>query len=570
MEIKSKNQLGISWASELEKKLKWLLLFRLIIFVVIFIAIFFLFPQYSNLFRLMIFYGVVSLGYLGSLYFWKITRRKPGFEFIYAIQLISEIGLEAAIVHYSGGLGSLLTILFALTIFSAAFIYRLAGTVIIATIAVAAYITIVYLELRGIIHPIRTPTSNLLYSNMDMAYAAGYIQICFLYIIAFVSGYMSQKIGTHLGELEEARKKLERIKLDTDQILQCMRSGLITVDHEGKIIYFNEAASRILQLPGESVMGTSPAESFPKRLASLSEYIKKALSSTAFGNREEMTIESEYGQPIPILLVASSLRVEGKPSGVIVVFEDVTEEKKKELLLREMEKLASLGSLSARLAHELRNPISVIRGSAEMLEKEVKSGNTSQRLTNLIMRESDRLTSILEEFLAFARLKEASQEPARMELINVRKLVDESWEIVRMGLEHPEDIAFENSIPSDLKVLGRKEQLLRMFINFLQNSVEAMGEIGGKISVSMGRVVRSPYGKDELLTGISIRDTGEGIKTEDLQKIFEPFFTTKVKGVGLGLAIVQGIVNQHGGFIEVKSEWGYGTEFIVYLPCERE
>ncbi len=568
MTKKKKKVVPSNWRIELERKIKWLLIFRLVIIVLIFGAVFLFLPRYRTLFKLMVLYGAVTLGYLGALYYWRLTRREVSFKFLYGVQLLFEIMVEGAIIHYSGGEASIFTFLFALTILSAAFVYQMGETLITATVAIFTYLSIAYLEYHGIIPPIQSPATQMIYSNSDMAFSVAYMQVSFLYIVAFLSGYMAQKIGAHLGEIEETRKELERVQWNTDQILQHMRSGLVTVDETGTIIYYNEAAARILQLPSDKVMGNNFQKNFPARLKNLTNILKNALPTSTIGHRSETTIENRYGQQIPIAIVVNTLRADGGIGGAIVLFEDITEDKKKEELLQQMEKLAAIGELSARLAHELRNPLAAIRGGVEMMKNEMKSAKLDDRIADLIIRESDKLTQILEEFLTFARLKELPPEQFRVETIDVADLIAQSAESSLAAAGFVENIELKVNIPKDFKVLGRKDQLIRVFQNIIMNAIDSIGEEGGKITISAGQKIRSLFNQEEL-AGISIKDSGYGISKENLSKIFDPFFTTKPKGVGLGLSIVQGIVNQHGGFIEVKSEENEYTEFIIYLPVAK-
>ncbi len=553
---------------ELEGKIKWLLISRLAMIVLLFGAVFLFLTHYRPLLELMILYGVVTLGYLGALYYWRFTRREVSFKFLYGVQLLFEIMVEGAIIHYSGGEASILTFLFALTILSAAFVYRMSETVITATVAVFTYLSIAYFEYNGIIPPIQSPATQMIYSNSDMAFAVAYMQVCFLYIIAFLSGYMAQKIGAHLGEIEETRKELARVQWNTDQILQHMRSGLVTVNENGTIIYYNEAAARILQLPSDKVMGQNFQDDFPARLKNLTNILKNALSTSTIGNRSETTIENRYGQQIPIAIVVNTLRTDDGIGGAIVLFEDITEDKKKEELLQQMEKLAAIGELSARLAHELRNPLAAIRGGVEMMKNEMKTAKLDEKIADLIIRESDKLTQILEEFLTFARLKELPPEQFRVENIQLANLISQSTQTSLAAASFPNNIEIKINIPENIEIIGRKDQLIRVFQNIVTNAIESIGTETGKITISTGQKIRSLFNREELV-GISIKDSGSGVSKENLSKIFDPFFTTKIKGVGLGLSIVQGIVNQHGGFIEVKSEPDKFTEFIIYLPVAK-
>jgi two-component system sensor histidine kinase HydH len=223
--------------------------------------------------------------------------------------------------------------------------------------------------------------------------------------------------------------------------------------------------------------------------------------------------------------------------------------------VRRSERLAALGQLSAGLAHELRNPLGVIRGSAELVAKNVTAENAVVReMSGLIAGEVDRTNALVTRFLEFARPSALRRSKA-----DLRAVIEQAWEEVRRSVPNLDSrCRFESDFSPDLKPFSLDEQLLeRVFFNLLLNAVQAMPE-GGTLRVT----ARAQNGTAEA----EISDTGAGIARENLESIFNPFFTTKQDGVGLGLAIVSKIVDDHGGKISVASEPGRGTTFRVTLP----
>ena len=231
------------WRVEFHRKLKWLLIFRFLIILILFIAIILFFPESKEIRILLVLYGVVTLGYLGSLYYWDIVRKELNFKFLYSIEIFFELLVETGLVHMTGGGGSPLVLLYALTILSSAFVFQLLGTVMTATAATLFYALMLYFEFTGIIPRPGTALSELILSSKETLFYMAYVQSCFLYMVAFLSGYLSQKLRMHLDKLEETKLELERVKWNTDQILQHMRSGLMTIDEDGNVVYFNNAAS---------------------------------------------------------------------------------------------------------------------------------------------------------------------------------------------------------------------------------------------------------------------------------------------------------------------------------------
>ena len=223
--------------------------------------------------------------------------------------------------------------------------------------------------------------------------------------------------------------------------------------------------------------------------------------------------------------------------------------------VRRSERLAALGQLSAGLAHELRNPLGVIRGSAELVSKNVSSENAVTReMAALIAGEVDRTNALVTRFLEFAR-------PFALHRIkaDLRTVIERAWDDVRRGLPTAQNsYRLETDSSADVSPFYFDAQLMeRVFFNLLQNAVQAMPD-GGALQVSTRR--------RDIVAEAEVTDTGTGIAPENLESIFNPFFTTKQDGVGLGLAIVSKIVDDHGGKITVSSEPGRGTTFKVSLP----
>ncbi|MFP5212161.1 MAG: two-component system sensor histidine kinase NtrB [Acidobacteriota bacterium] len=235
------------------------------------------------------------------------------------------------------------------------------------------------------------------------------------------------------------------------------------------------------------------------------------------------------------------------------------ERKKLEEQLEQAERLAALGEMVAGVSHEIRNPLGIIRTTAELLYKRIES-DRQKRLSSIIVEEASRLNDILTEFLDFARPKTLRPSRCRIEAVLDRNLQVLEAECQRLG------VAIErNYLPTPMEVDADCDLLYRAFVNLLANAVQAMPE-GGRLRLSTG-LLNGKHGPPQL--EIRIGDTGPGIPAEIRKKIFNPFFTTREKGTGLGLAIVQSIVDSHGGDIEVESKPGEGTTMILRLPLEQ-
>ncbi|HUK31381.1 MAG TPA: ATP-binding protein [Candidatus Acidoferrum sp.] len=229
---------------------------------------------------------------------------------------------------------------------------------------------------------------------------------------------------------------------------------------------------------------------------------------------------------------------------------------------RRSERLAALGQMSAGLAHEIRNPLGVIRGSAEMLNQKLQQANPlASELAGYILSETNRLSSLVARFLDFAR--PMSLELAPGDLVEV---TDRALDAARA--QRPDaKIEVERVYAKGLPPVPMDDRLCeQVFVNLALNAYDAMEEAGGKLRVEISRAQRAGTAGVEVI----FRDSGPGIPPELSQQIFNPFFTTKKTGVGLGLAIVSKIVDEHHGSLRVESEPGQGATFRVFFPAEEQ
>lgn len=232
----------------------------------------------------------------------------------------------------------------------------------------------------------------------------------------------------------------------------------------------------------------------------------------------------------------------------------MAEKRELEEQVRRADKLAALGELVSGVAHEIRNPLGILRTTAQVMEKEYAGDPNALEYVGVIKEEADRINRVIKDFLGFAR-------PARMQFeeLDVPAALDEVAGLVsRYAAEHKVNITIEAE-PDLPAVMADAHSLKQAFINLIFNAVEAMGE-GGDLGIRVW--LNGAY------LAITFADTGPGIRPEHRKKIFDPFFTTKETGTGLGLAVVHRIMDAHGGYIEVESEVGRGTEITLNLPLE--
>jgi PAS domain S-box-containing protein len=240
----------------------------------------------------------------------------------------------------------------------------------------------------------------------------------------------------------------------------------------------------------------------------------------------------------------------------LVSITDVTELRQLQSRLARSEQLAAIGELSASIAHEIRNPLGAINTSVEVLRNSLKLSGEDGDLMQIIMEETQRLDRIIKDFLHFARM-----DCARLQPVVLNQIIRDTLFLFKGSLHN--QIKVQTNLDEELpNIFGDADQLRQVVINMIVNSMEAMPQ-GGLLSVRSKMVNVEP---GALFVQLLIQDSGQGIESNHLKKIFKPFFSTKAKGGGMGLAICERIVQNHGGGIEVTSEVGTGTTFIITLP----
>jgi two-component system sensor histidine kinase AtoS len=366
--------------------------------------------------------------------------------------------------------------------------------------------------------------------------------------------HMIEQIRLHRKELEDHLRQITSLKAYNDHILSSMTNGLITINMDGKIVTLNEMAERILKKDREKMEGSflekSLGESHPLFLL-----LNGTLSSGKGIFHSEIELK-ENGEVLYLTVSTSPLTDgEGKKIGVLAVFEDITGLKALEEKLRQADRLAALGTLSAGLAHEVKNPLSAIKTFVQLLPKKLENPSFMEKFNITVPREIDRINHLVEDLLELTRRRVRPFAALDVNAL-ILQVVDLHGEEMKK-----KQIFFDDHLDKTLpQIQGDAEMLYRAFSNLVINAIQAMPN-GGSLRISS--VLRdSEY--PELR--ITFSDTGMGMDAETAKNIFNPFFTTKDKGVGLGMALTRKIIEDHQGTIEVTSEKEKGTIFILRIP----
>ncbi len=351
------------------------------------------------------------------------------------------------------------------------------------------------------------------------------------------------------------QKALDSITTYANQVVENMPSGLLSIDPDGNIVTLNNRAKEILAIKGD----LTAREEIKKNLLPLFEPIRSALKEKTPVLEHEVEFPVQKGKSIPLSMSAAPLISEtGEDLGTVIILRDLREIKDLQEKIQRSERLAGLGSLAAGMAHEIRNPLSSIKGFAQYFLKKNPPGSEGQKYSQVIIQEVERLNRVISNLLDFARPKDPIKALVSMtEIIrHTIKLIQD--EATAKGIQVKTEI--EEGLPH--LVLDR-DQITQVLLNMALNGLDALKD-GGILWI------RSFINKEIKVLVVEIEDNGPGMSEEDLSKIFDPFYTTKRKGTGLGLAIAYRIIEKHRGTLTVKSTLGSGSVFRIELPLSLE
>lgn len=530
--------------------LRWVYVGRLAIATSIFIAAIFRWGDARPVDTLVatLAFAVALVFTVGSWVYAEIQSKPVGTQFLY-IQTVVDLALVTAVVHVTGGSASGFAALYILVIAAAVLLLPIGGGLLVAALGNAVYF------------------ADVLWAHSTTMNAGVWLQLGVFGIVALGTGAIAGRLREAGVGREELGAELVRVRLEAADILRNIRSGIITVDIEGRLMYANPAASLLLGFDLQESLGR-PVLSL---IGAAAPDLSVALARTAHARERIVRAEGELttgGRRVPIGVTTTYADDAGRAGlTATAIFSDISDQKRSELLHLRAERLEAVAELSASLAHEIRNPLASIRSAVEQLSRIPTASDDERTLASLIVRESDRLTRLLSEFLDFARVRVARID--RIDLAAVARAA------VNLASAHPDRAAgvkVECHVPDDPLLIDGDEDLLhRAVFNLALNAVQAASARGdgGLVRIDVGRLHHGqlPRGISFAQEGASIRvsDDGAGIPAEVRNTLFEPFITTKSGGSGLGLPVVHRAVEAHRGIVLVDSD-ARGTRFTVLLP----
>ncbi|HYK87351.1 MAG TPA: ATP-binding protein [Acidobacteriota bacterium] len=470
------------------------------------------------------------------------------------IQLYAQIGIDlvvtTVVVAHTRGIESAFVSFYILIIIYCSLMLGRNGGMVGAALSTILYAGMVMANRLGflVLGGIRIQADNAAFRIS--AHSLGF------YAVAFLGTYLSRRLHAVQKELQEKIYTLEQLQRLNENIVSSIRSGLITTDLQGRVAVFNKAAEELSHRENSEVLG-KPVQSLIGM-----DLWTRILNNNFFKNARPLRYEEWVtlaGGAKHYLGFSVSPLLDRKHDlvGYILSFQDLTEIKRLEEEVRLKDRMAAVGRMAAGLAHEIRNPLTSMRGSVEILRSHVSLPSTDERLLDILIRESDRLNNFVEDFLMLARPGKYAK--SSVELVSLLRdsasLLQNNPEVrdkydVRLRLES-----------SQIQILGNADQLKQVFWNLAQNALRAMPG-GGTLTISARPV---PGGGAKII----FEDVGVGMSPEEQEQLFQPFHSGFQGGTGLGLSIVFQIMEDHGGKISFDSEKGKGTKVILTFPAHK-
>jgi two-component system sensor histidine kinase PilS (NtrC family) len=567
----------------LERRLRWLIFFRVVIAtfllgITTFIRIKETEPSLQAVLAPV--YFIIALTYLLSFAYLFIPKIIKNIRLNIYIQSLSDISLITGLVYATGGIKSIYSVFYPLVIIYSVLFLAGRGGLISASVSSIFYGLLLDLEYYGLIQPIYT-------WDYDYNYEAGYIfsrifiHIIFFYIIALLTSFAVKREKMAKDLLAEKENAFDQLDLLHRSIIESVDTGILTVDLNGNIKSYNKGA--------EEITGLLRSEIINQKIDNVLPVLSKMLNKE---NQRKQGSRFEVADSGKIMGCSVSPLVDGdrEKIGNILIFQDLTVIKEMEGQIEKNKRLAFVGEMAAGLAHEIRNPLASISGPIQMLSKDLRLAETDRKLMQIILRGKDRLEVFVKDFLLLARPKHSERKD-----IDVKAIIDDVLESLRFSPEWCENIEVTRDLCNQSSIYGNRAEIRQVIWNMISNAVQAMPE-GGRLKIEttpcppltegksppipplakgksfpippLAKGGKGGFSDTKQYVEIRISDSGCGIEEKDQDRVFEPFYTTKENGTGLGMAIVNRIVESHMGKIRIESKPGKGTDCIVLLPIK--
>lgn len=347
---------------------------------------------------------------------------------------------------------------------------------------------------------------------------------------------------------------MQEVMAYVDETYNALPTGIISINNIGEITTFNSTAEELTGLSASELVGINIDNPTPPQVKKLINELKRCISRGSLKLKTITDIKNLAGDVIPVeYSINIQFGLRNEVIGAICVFRKIDDIRSFEESANRVKTMEALGEIAASMAHEIKNPLTSIRGNAQYLDFMLKEEGLSYDEVDIILHETDRLTTMLNRFLTFARPK-----LPELEKVNLNEIME--YVTVLVDRDKPDNITIKKNFDKIPPVMADKEMFESVFLNLLLNAVQAIPE-GGTV------VMKTHYDKKRNMVCATVRDNGSGIPPDISEKIFDPFFTTKDTGTGMGLPIASRIIEMHRGIMEVESIEGEMTEFRIMLQA---
>ena len=519
--------------------LAWLVRVRILILTII-LGIELAIAQFTSVsFPIRLFVGTILLAYAVSFLYLALLKIGNKLQLQSALQIASDLVFVSLLVYITGGVDSSLNFLYPLVIIVASILMRRVWGYLTAALAFILYGIVLELCYFQIV-----PSYSTTHPGIRTLQAIIFVNLFGYAAVAYLAGLLAAKLRQADTRLEHAQGALENLQALHENIIQSTSNGLITTGLDGRITLVNAAAEKLLD--------RTEAELLRQPIGPLFQDPLPVVGSERTYGEMRFIAPNEFRKTFRVMV--SELKVPGRGAvGHVYTLDDLTQIRRLEREVRMQDRLAAVGRLSAAIAHEVRNPLTSIAGSASLLAEMPDLSEEHRRLLQIVTRESERLNNIITDFLAYSRNKQY-----RFANVDLIPLLEDTLILLehRMAAQNT-GIKIERRYSAQkTSVLADGDRMKQVFWNFCENAVRAMKK-GGTLTVSIDEM--------EHEWQLSFADTGPGMSPLMVEKIFEPFQSQFEGGTGLGLAIVYQIVQAHEGKVFVRSKPEQGCTFVLRL-----
>ncbi len=549
----------------LSHQLLWMMLFRLVLYTsVLGISYFFRSERYTLILLpttlSVLFLFIVYIATFSSAYF--LITQKLNLRVFGVVQYLFDTFFASILVYYTGASQSIFSSVYFFPIIAGGLLLPNRGGLIAAAAATIQYGLTLFLEYSAIYPTFLTdyrfvPDQNAIailnrFSVMGLTF----------FFAALLSSLFAGRLQRTETALSNTMKSYDRLSLRYKDIFDNIATGIITINREKVITSANNATTLITGYPVDVLIGSNFSVFLPNfdletantRLAANlvrkdGEKVRIGYSSTLLNHPNDQIVQDNE----PLMFTDDYQ---------IVTIQDISEVERMEKQMRQTEKLAAIGRMSASIAHDFRNPLTAISGSAQLLAREFSMNNnrdnTDIELVNIINRESNRLNRTISDFLRFSR-----PENVVNSWFSIGSCLDEVMQVFYADPEWPLTCVINRKFDDNIYIWADQRQIFTVLTQLIQNGIAMCPEGMEIIDIEALETVNQ-FGQPEII--IKIGDNGPGIDKKDREKVFEPFYTTRPEGTGLGLAIVKQMIEEHSGRIQIKKSSLGGAMFIIHLP----